>query len=281
MTEIPTERNERVYARPGLVRRYFLLLAAAWRSQLQYRANLLFMIVGGIAYQCVGLVFVWAVVERFGEIGGWSLTEISFLYGMRLTAHALWTIPFNQLNRLDEVIREAEFDRYLVRPAGLLVQLTTRQINPQVAGDLLAGVGLLAVSAGLVNRDWTAATVGYLVLAIVGGALVELSLQLAGAALCFKLLSTRSFRLLIDSVFNNFGGYPMNAFPLATQFALTFIVPLAFVAYFPASELLGRADEVLVHPWIATASPLVGLLCLSASYSFWRSQARHYGSAGH
>jgi ABC-2 type transport system permease protein len=118
-------------------------------------------------------------------------------------------------------------------------------------------------------------------LAVLGGAMVEGSTQLAGSALVFRLLSTMSLKLGIDSVFNEFGSYPLRIFGPAARFGLTFLFPLAFVAYLPASVLLNRTGELTVPSWLAWGSPVVGGALLFLAYRFWSWQSRYYTSPGH
>ncbi|GFJ96329.1 hypothetical protein Prum_099710 [Phytohabitans rumicis] len=190
------------------MRAYWILLGAALRAEVQYRANFLINVIGGICYQGVGLAFIWAVLSRFGTVGGWTLGEVAFLYAIRLTAHGLWIVPFGQLISVDEVVRQGEYDRYLVRPANPLVQLVTRRIHLTATGDLAGGVLLLAVASLQAPVDWSPAAMAFLLLAVLGGAMVELSLQLAASGLAFRLLSTMSLKFGIDAVFNEVGSYP-------------------------------------------------------------------------
>lgn len=261
-------------------RAYRLLIVAALRAQLQYRGNLLLTFVGGVAYQGVGLAFVSVVVTRFGAIGGWSLSQIAFLYGMRVTAHSLWMIPASELSWLDLTIRTGEFDRYLIRPAGPLLQLLSRRVYLSTFGDLVTGVVILAVAAARARIDLAPGPLVFLVLAVIGGAMVEGAFQLAVASLSFRLLSNESLRLLIAGVMNNFGGYPVKIFPGVTRILLTFVLPVAFVAYFPATVLLGRAGEVHVASWLLWAAPLAGPVLLFLAYLVWRTQIQHYESTG-
>jgi ABC-2 type transport system permease protein len=263
-------------------RMYQVLLAAAMRAQGQYRANLIIELIGAIAYQGAGFAFVWVVVDRFGQIGGWGLPELALLYGLRLGAHGVFTSLFAQLmGPISEVVREGEFDRYLTRPVDPLLQLITRRFNLTVIGDLIGGIVLIVAGASRVDVAWTTPAVAYLLLAIVGGALVEASLHLAASALSFRMITTQAVSGAIDQLLSTLGGYPQKIFPTGFQLGLTFVFPLAFIAYFPAAVLLGRGDELVVPVWLAGLSPVVGFLLLLAAYAFWRSQIRHYASTGH
>jgi len=262
-------------------RMYRVLVAASMRAQGQYRANLIIELIGAIAYQGAGFAFIWVVVDRFGNIGGWSLAELALLYGLRLGAHGFFTFGFAQLmGRITEVVREGEFDRYLTRPVNPLIQLLTRRFNLTVLGDLVGGIALIIAGATHADVAWTAASLGYLVLALLGAALVEAAMHLTASALAFRMTTTYALSSAIDQLLSTLGGYPLKIFPVAVQFGLTFVFPLAFIAYFPATVLLGRTDE-LVIPWLAAVAPLVGMILFAAAYGYWRSQIRHYSSTGH
>ncbi|MEE1736691.1 ABC-2 family transporter protein [Streptomyces sp. BE147] len=261
-------------------RSYFLLMRASYRSQMQYRGNFLLTLLGGVLFQTVGLLFVWIIVSRFGSVGGWSMAQIAFLYGMRLVSHGLWMVPCTQLWSLDTTLRNGEFDRYLVRPCGPLLQIFTRRAYLATLGDLIGGIVILVAAASRLSVEWSFFSIGYMLLALVGGAMVEGSFQLAAAAMSFRALSNQSLRNLVDEIFNTFGGYPVHIFPRMTQWILTFALPLAFVAYFPAALMIGRTESLPGPVWLAYMAPLAGFLLLSIAYQIWRRQIRYYSSSG-
>ncbi|MET8004214.1 ABC transporter permease [Nonomuraea glycinis] len=251
------------------------------RGEAQYRANVIVVLFGSLAYQGVGLAFIGVVVGRFGQIGGWSLSEILFLYGLRLTAHGLWFVFFNQIGQIDTVVLQGEFDRFLVRPINPLLQLMTRRAALAYFGDLIGGVALLSYAASAVDIDWSIGRVLFLMTAVLGGALVEVSIQLTLSAFSFRLLSTRMLRVNVDMMFNTFGSYPMSIFPNIVRMILTFVLPVAFVAFFPAAVLLEHDWEIGFSLWLPVMSPCVGIFLFILAYRFWIGQMRNYQSSGH
>jgi ABC-2 type transport system permease protein len=259
----------------------FSMWIASVRSELQYRANFLIMILMGIVYQCTGFAFIWVVLARFQALAGWTLGEVAFLYGLRLTMHALNGALTGGLYSLEWKVRQGEFDRYLVRPLAPLLQLLCERVHVSIVGDLIGGLALFAAAASLVAVNWTPLALLYLALALIGGALVELALRVLFSALSFRFLSANAFMFVLDTVFSNFSNYPLRIFGNVLEFLLTFGVPLAFMAYFPAVVLLGRTGELQVNPIFAYGAPLAGVVWLFVALRFFHYEMRNYQSAGH
>jgi ABC-2 type transport system permease protein len=252
---------------------------AAVRAQVQYRANFLSMIVLGIVYQGSGFAFVLVVMHNVDLIAGWSLGDIAFLYGLRMLAHALWIVPLSHLWMLDQMAREAEFDRYLLRPLSPFVQFVTSKFQMNALGDACVAVLILGYSLTLVDANFDPWTLLLLGAAVIGGALIEGSIQVAVAAFAIRTLNTMALRMLADLVFSIAGSYPVIIFPKLMQVTLT-VLPVSFVAYFPAALALGRQDELFVPLWVAHLTLPVGVVLFLAAGAVWRSQLRHYQSAG-
>jgi ABC-2 type transport system permease protein len=259
----------------------FSMWVASLRGELQYRANFLIMVLMGLVYQGTGFAFIWVVLARFQALAGWSLGEVAFLYGLRLVMHAIIGALTGGLYSLQWKVRQGEFDRYLVRPMAPLLQLMCERIHVSIAGDLLGGLALFAAAASLVAVDWTPLALLYLALALLGGALIELALRVLFSALSFRFLSANAFMSLLDTVFSNFSNYPLSIFGSVLGFLLTFGLPLAFMAYFPAAVLLGRTGELHVSPIFAYGAPLAGVVWLVVALLVFQREMRHYQSAGH
>ena len=174
-----------------------------------------------------------------------------------------------------------EFDRFLVRPVRPLLQVLTRSVPLSAFGDLLGGVALIVAALRLLDVSWTARAVVYLLLALFGGALIQLALRLLLASFSFRALSVNGVMGIVDDLFNNFGTYPLRIFSATLQFLLTFGLPVAFMAYFPAAVLLGRTGELLVPALLAYGAPLAGVVWMAIALWVFEHEMRHYQSSGH
>lgn len=258
----------------------FALYRAAIRAEMQYRVNFVMLLVLGVVYQSSGFAFVWIVLRHFDTIAGWTFPQVALLYSLRLLAHATWVVPFNQVERLEETIREGRFDRFLVRPLNPFLQVVTARAQINVIGDVVAAVALFWVAVSLLDLHLTPLKVGYLILAVVGGGLVEGAVVVAVSSMAFRFVRTWAAVHFADNSFLLFGSYPTNIFGRALSWVLTWLVPVAFVAYIPAGVLLDKAGSLTVPAPVALAAPVAGMVWFAAAYHFWRWQIRGYQSAG-
>jgi ABC-2 type transport system permease protein len=257
------------------------LAGAAVRSRMQYRANFVALVLMGLVYQLTGFAFIWVVLSRFQVIAGWTLPEVALIYGLRLLAHALRGVLFGGVSRVRGLIRDGNFDRLLVRPLPPLLHVIARELDTASVGDLIGGLVLFAAAARLAPVDWSATAVAYLALALVGGILIEAAVLLLVTTLSFRMIETGAVWFFVDDIFNQFGNYPLRIFGGFVQAALTWGLPVAFVAYVPAAVLLDRTEELRLAPAIAYGAPAVGFIWFVAAYLLWRSEMRQYQSAGH
>ncbi len=257
------------------------LWTAGFRSTLQYRTDTFIVIAMALAFQGTGFAFVWVLLSRFESLAGWTLGQVAFLYGLRLIVHAAAGVLTGPIFSLESQVRSGDFDRYLLRPLSPLVQFMTQRVEISILGDLLGGVAIFAVANQAIGLAWTPISVLYLSLAVLGGALVEGSVRILIGAATFRTLSSQSLVFLADSVFSNFANYPLSIFGTILQYLFTFILPLAFVAYLPATALLDRTADLQVSPAFAFAAPLMGLVLAFVAAVVFNNELKHYQSAGH
>ncbi|MFJ6199269.1 ABC transporter permease [Micromonospora sp. NPDC092111] len=256
------------------------LYRIAIRGERQYRLNFVLMCVLGVVYQGSGIAFVWVMLRTFDTIAGWTFGEVAFLYSLRLLAHAAWAVPFHQLEFMDGTIREGRFDRYLVRPLSPFLQVITTRFQMNVIGDVLAAVVMFVIAVNLVSVDFSPLHILYLVLAVIGGALAEGAAKVFVSSLSFRFVQTWAASRLADNVYLMFGSYPTSIFGPTLAWGLTWVVPVAVVAYLPSSVLLGRTGDLHVPGAVAIAAPLIGLLWFTVAYRWWHRQVRGYQSVG-
>lgn len=254
------------------------LAMASIRGQMQYRLNFVIGVLSGLFFQGIGIVFVWAILETFPSLGGWTFREIALLYGLRLTAHGVYLMFFSNLYSIDDMVREGLYDRLLVRPIHPLLQLMFGQFRITVIGDLIGGVAILIAALVVNDIRWSSTTVLLLVLAVMGGALIDGAFQILPAALTFRYFESWPARVIFDDIFSRFGNYPVNIFGAIAEKMLTFVIPMAFVAWLPVATLLHK--PTFQPPWVGWLSLPVGFIVFGMAIVTFMRASRDYQSCG-
>ncbi|MEU8326669.1 ABC-2 family transporter protein [Nonomuraea sp. NPDC048881] len=259
---------------------WWTLAGAALRSGMQYRGNFLLALVSGVLYNAASFALIWILGARLNVVEGWRFEELSFLFGLRLAAHGLW-IPFlGAVSNLEQLVRSGSFDSYLRRPASPLVQVATSQVSIDSLAELGLGVAVLAWASGQTKIDWSAGSLLFLIAAVVGGALVESSIQIVLASLAFSEVNSRQLRTSLDQMITTVGGYPVSHFDAFGKILFMSAVPIAFISFVPGVVLLDKPNALPIPSWLGHLAPAVGAALFCAAIRFWNLQLRRYRSNG-
>ncbi len=197
------------------------LWMAGLRGGMQYRADFVLTTLFGLIREATGFALIWVILARFEALAGWTLGEVAFLYGLRVTMHGLVGLGTGNIWSLEYRVREGEFDRYLVRPAPPLLQLLTERVPLSAFGELLGGPALFLAANSLVEVAWTPQAVLYLLLALVGGALLELAIRVLIVSFSFRALRVNGLMAILDDIFSDFGTYPLGIFSATCKLKLS------------------------------------------------------------
>ncbi|WP_157996148.1 ABC-2 family transporter protein [Kribbella sp. VKM Ac-2569] len=249
-------------------------------TELQYRVNLLQSLIGGAAAQATQLLFIGVILTSFGAIGGWSASEVMLLVGLRMAAHAIYAFFFRRVIDNDRVVHTGEFDRYLLRPVPAFLQLLTRQFNLQQLGDIFIAAAVLGVAVRNASIDWTFGLALFCGASVIGGGLIEASLQTIRAAAAFRLANTDALIGTIDSLVGTYSNFPLQIFGGFASAFFTFAVPLAFIAWAPAAILLNRSADLGFPAEIAWSTPAFGPILMMLAVTVYHLESRHYSSPG-
>ena len=78
----------------------------------------------------------------------------------------------------------------------------------------------------------------------------------------------------------DFAAYPLTVYSGLFRRLFGYGLGFAFVSYYPALALLGRADPLHGPDWLGWCAPLVAIAAALAAGGVWRLGVRHYRSTG-
>ncbi|MHB0877120.1 MAG: ABC transporter permease [Anaerolineae bacterium] len=282
-----TSRVQRSGVEPAGRRHELLRLARVFVTmvRLRYKARMMYPAAyfSFLLAKLVGYVSQYAVllliVARFQTIAGWTLPELLFLHSLNTISYTVAaSFFFHVAANIERYVVNGELDGVMARPMHPLLWLTGFFYSPTYISQTLLGFGVLAYAAASLGLRWTVGTVAVLLAALTGACLLQGALFLLATGVTFWTVRATnvigtilSFRFMVQ--------YPVSIYGWAVQMLLTFVIPVAFINYYPAGLLLDRPEYAQVRPLVFVA-PLVGAALFALSLYVWRRGLRLYNGAG-
>ena len=182
------------------------------------------------------------------------------------------------MERIGTYVRTGRLDQMLTKPVPLLVQVCADQFTLRRLGRITQAVIVFGWASTYV--DWTPARVLVAASMIVSGAAVFFGLFVGFSCIQFWTTDATEFANAFTYGGATVTQYPLSIFPREVLVALTFVIPVAFVNWYPALFVLGRDDPFEMPQWLQFASPLAAVVTLALSLLVWRTGVRHYTSTG-
>ena len=259
----------------------FQSLKMSIRGCLQYRVDSLVATLAVFVRESANIIVIYLALLKFDKINGWNIDEMLFLFSILFLTYAIVVALFADLRDFSSMIREGRFDRLMIRPRGLLFQLILNNADVlATAGHGTLGVLLFVISAGRVGIEWNMVTILYYVSAIIGGVLIQGGIFIFFSALSFYFVETHSIREIFYWNVRKFAGYPISIYSKVIQLLMIYVVPFAFVNYFPAQYLLRKEDMAQYPEIFMYMAPVVGVAIYLLAYGFWRVSVKRYTSTG-
>ena len=259
---------------------YPKLLTSRIRSQLAYPLSFVLDLLGQALGQAGELITILVLFSRVRDLGGFRAPEVLLIYAMAAMSLGLADLVVGQLDDLPRWIRTGEFDVLLLRPLSSLVQLVTADLQLRRLGRIVVGVGVLVVVLARVPIQWTPTVIVVLVSTPLIGAVIIGSIWVATCSVSFWVIEGRELANAFTYGSQLSSAYPVTVFGPWTRRVLCFVVPGAFVAYFPVLAVLGKPDPLGLPYLLRYAAPLVALIAAAAAGLIWRCAVRHYQGAG-
>ncbi len=260
----------------------WLYLRQYLRVRLSYRGDFLAEFLAELLGTAAGLAFLAGVFGGAGvsAIGGWPRDTVLFIYGFSMLSMGLFEMLGPALYRFPETyLIEGRFDQVLLKPVSPLLQVLLTGFNPMGATEILAGLVLMGWTSHRLELSWgplSALAAGGMA---ISGGVILISVFLALTCVSFWFEDRFGVQ---PPVFNCivFGRYPIEVFHPAVRFLLRFVIPFAFIGYYPGGLFVeaGRWSEST--RMLAMATPLVALACITASGFLWRLGVSRYRSTG-
>ena len=258
---------------------YLAYLKMHFRSRVEYRFNFIAGIITNIYSYFITFISFWVIVQHFGAIDGWSFEEMCILYALNIFPYSIAGMFFWTVFGLEFEITSGNFDLYLTRPMGVIQQTVCKKYVDTFIGQVfITGVfSVLAVSR--LDLHWTVGKIVYLIAAVISGIFMHAGAMILFGGLAFWLKRTLSLAGILYYGLRNFTQYPLSIFPMLLRMLLTFLLPWAFINYYPALIILNRSNSEL-DTILGYIAPLTGIIFFLISMLVFYAGLRKYESSG-
>ncbi len=270
-----TKEAEETGTKVSAARLYRHYISVIIRSKMQYKKSFFMYSLGTFLVSFNVFAGIFFMFRRFNNVKGFTYSEVLLCYSIVLMAFSLAEMFARGFDTFPRMVRTGSFDRLLLRPRSIVLQVLGSQFELTRIGRLLQAVLLLACGIWKSDVRWTFEKAMTVVFMIVGGTVLFSGFFIIYASLSFFTLEGLEFMNIFTNGLKEYGKYPMGIYGKGLLRIMTFLIPFALVQYYPLLYLLDRrsgAGYIFL--------PLAAGLFLIPCYFLWRYGVRHYKSSG-
>ena len=261
---------------------YRRLISIRIRSQMQYRLPFLLELFTTALVSATGFLSLALVLQRFENMGGWTIGEVAFLFGMVELAFGVMDMVFSGFDpqRFGSEVRLGNFDRLLLRPVSVTLQVLGSEFVVRRLGRVLQGALILMVAMTLVDIHWTPVKVIFLPVVLLSMVAFFGGFFITGATITFWTVESIEAINVFTYGGSEMMAYPMHIYQDWMRRFFTYIVPAIFLNYYPTLYILDKPDPFHMPTLAPFLAPLAGFGFLGVGLLFWRFGIRSYQSTG-
>ena len=204
----------------------------------------------------------WIFFHNFEEIRGWTLPDLTALFGIAAGAYGLAMVFGGGTRNLSNLIAEGHLDAFMTQPKNLLVHTVGSHSMAAGWGDILTFAVLVSLSGYL-----TWGNVPILVVILICSTAMFIATSIIFHSLAFWLGPVDTLaRQLIEFVVM-FSVYPQTMFSGVMKVVLFTLIPAGFIGYLPVEllrqfhwpYLVAIMGGAVLYTYLATALFHLGL----------------------
>jgi len=248
---------------------------ACVQSVMQYKVSFLLMLAGRFILAFNEFIAIKFLFSGFEEIKGYTYGDILLCFSVIQMSFTFAELFGNGFKAFSGMVRLGEFDRMLVRPRSLILQIMGTKFEIGRIGPLLTAFITLGLGVQNSQVRWDIMTVFTLIAMIAGGILLFIGLFMLDASFCFFSIQDAALINVLTYGAKSHGKYPVDVYGKGILRFCTFIIPYTLIQYYPLQYILGRTNR-----WQLAFCPFGVLVFVFACYLVWCFGVRNYKSCG-
>ncbi|MBQ9673059.1 MAG: ABC-2 family transporter protein [Ruminococcus sp.] len=259
-----------------MFRMHRIFVSQEIKRMMEYKGDFVVGIIGFLFAQANNMLFLWLIFSQVPSLMGWSLEEVVFIYGFSLIPKGLDHLFFDNLWAVGHwLIQKGDFDKYLTRPVNTLFHVTVEKLQIDALGELIMGISLICITLPSIDVEWSVLKVVLMLAVIPFATLIYTGIKIITAAIAFWTKKSGNIIYMFYMV-NDFAKYPVKIYNSFVKNTITYIIPFAFTAYYPAEYILTGANPL----FNIGVSMLIALVLMFLGVIVWNRGIKAYESAG-
>lgn len=262
------------------IRLYKKLVKNHIKSAMQYKLSFLTELLG-VVLGYVGNIIIYSIMfKNFTDLNGWSFWQIMFVYTYAMVAVNISNVFFSHFIQVDNEVISGEFDKYLIRPIGDFKYYLMSKFNVSQFVSVFLAIAMFIKSSFAVGFNYDAWSLVKLIICMIGSILINSACMVIVGAIAFW---TKKSQEVYDSILwpaQYLTFLPLSIFPKVISWSFTYIIPLAFLSFYPAAMFMDMKSEGVSIKVYGLATFFVGLLFFFVSYCIWKIGIKKYEGSG-
>ena len=254
---------------------YFKFMKIHFKSELQYKLSFALSFISQFIVFFGYYFTIICLFDKFSNIKGFTLYDVLLTFGIIQFGFSFCETFFRGIDTFDDLIVNGTFDRLLLRPQNILLQVFVNEVSFVKASRLIQSIIILVIAIINLEVVWTIDKIITLIFMLISSIFVFLSIFILAASYCFFTVKGLEVRNVFTDGGKHMAQYPIGIFKKGFVFVFTYIIPYGFVNYYPLLYILGhKMNKLLIF------SPLITILYLIPSVIIFYKGIKRYSSVG-
>lgn len=259
-----------------IFRLHRIFIAQHLKRLMEYKTDFLLGAIGLLISQAFQIIFLGIIFGQIPALDGWTFEEVLFIFGFSLIPKSIDHLFFDNLWMVGySIVRKGDFDKYLTRPINSLFYVIVENFCVDAFGEMLTCILLFAYAIPRLSIPFYWYTIPLLIVTVIFATMIYTALKIMTAAISFWTKASGHITHMLYMA-NDFSKYPVGIYNKGVRFLITYILPFAFTAYFPASYFLTGRDPL----FCIGGTVVAGTVLMAIALFVWDRGVKAYESAG-
>ena len=245
------------------------------KSQIEYKVSFIMDALSQFFIFFTYYFVIIALFDKFSKMRGFNVYEVLLCFSIVHFGYAFTETFFRGVDKFENLIIDGSLDRFLVRPRGILFQVLCSKISLIKAFRMLQAVIIMVIAIVNLDVTWNIGKVIVLVLMLIASVLIFFGIFVLTASYCFITVQGLEVKNVFTDGGKHLAQYPISIYKKGIAFVFTFIIPYAFINYYPLIFFLDRTNNILYM-----LSPLLVFIFLIPCLLSFKIGLKHYSSTG-